>query len=174
MARHICMCNITAVSRGWRGPDISIQPFPQLQDRIKCMAVFSDRCLSRPVFKRESPTSSGSLFQCFLFFFSFMHTHMHARTHVYLSQKVSWAVSDDLHIKRLVKSFLVARSLLWMMYEPKRSHLDLTLQAELGGPADGVRGANGEGGGNSFLSLLTGQIWSPDKRPTCCFCILRF
>lgn len=36
---------------------------------------------------------------------------LYTLTHIYLSQKVSGAVSDDLHIKRLVNSFLMATSL---------------------------------------------------------------
>lgn len=56
---------------------------------------------------------------------SFSSSALYAHAHVYLSQKVSGAVSDDLYIKRLGNSFLMARSLLRMMYEPERSQPDL-------------------------------------------------
>jgi len=56
---------------------------------------------------------------------SFSSSPVEAYARVCLAQKVSGAVSGGLHIKRLVNSFLVARSSLRMMYEPERSQPDL-------------------------------------------------
>lgn len=126
------------VSHGWKGLCTTKRPFslfPSCKTRSNRRQYFlTDVCLD--LFLTENLPPPQAIYSNVSFSSSALYTH----AHVYSSQKVSRAVSDDLHIKRLVNSFLTARSLLWMIYEPWRSQPDPRWQAELGGPADGVRG----------------------------------